>query len=144
VDREANTVLMGHPGHGETRVGDESTMMVTPDLEFDETQKRGAWLSYRAKPGPMTFLNMTPEYGKLKVCAFTGVSLPGPRIMEGYSHMLVRPDVNAVDLFKGIVRQGLIQHWGTVHGSIMAELNAFFSLAGIALRPALWREGLTP
>ncbi len=140
VDRTANTVLMGHPGHGEPRVGDESTLMVTPDLEFDETQKRGAWLSYRAKPGPMTFLNLTPEYGKLKACAFTGVSLPGPRLMEGYSHMLIRPDVNAVELFKGIVRQGLIQHWGTVHGSIMPEIEAFFSLAGIPLRPALWRE----
>jgi L-arabinose isomerase len=144
VDRAANTVLMGHPGHGETRVGEESTMMVTPDLEFDETQKRGAWLSYRAKPGPMTFLNLTPEYGKLKACAFTGVSLPGPRIMEGYAHMLVRPDVNAVDLFKGIVRQGLIQHWGTVHGTIMDELTAFFSLAGIPLRPGLWQERTAP
>ena len=134
VDRRANTVLMGHPGHGEIRVGEESTLMVTPDLEFDETQKRGAWLSYRAKPGRMTFLNFTPEYGKLKTAAFTGESLPGPRIMEGYSHMLVRPDCNAVALFEDIVRRGLIQHWGTVHGSILPELRAFSAMAGLDLQ----------
>jgi hypothetical protein len=108
--------------------------MVTPDLEFDETQKRGAWLSYRAAPGPMTFLNFTPEYGKLKAAVFTGESLPGPRIMEGYSHMLVRPDCNAVDLFEGIVRRGLIQHWGTVHGRILPELKSFSAMAGLDLQ----------
>jgi L-arabinose isomerase len=134
VDRRANTVLMGHPGQGEIRIGDDATLMVTPDLEFDETQKRGAWLSYRAKPGPMTFLNLTPEYGRLKAAAFTGESLPGPRLMEGYSHMLVRPDCSAVSMFEDIVRQGLIQHWGTVHGNIAAELKAFFRLMNLDLR----------
>jgi L-arabinose isomerase len=133
VDRKANTVLMGHPGHGEVRVGEESTLMVTPDLEFDETQKRGAWLSFRAKPGPMNFLNFTPEYGKLKAAAFTAESLPGPRLMEGYSHMLVRPSHNVVKLFEDIVRQGLIQHWGTVHGDIANELKAFSRLMDIDL-----------
>lgn len=42
IDPQANTILMGHPGHGEIRVADPATLMVTPDLEFDQTQKRGA------------------------------------------------------------------------------------------------------
>ncbi|HTZ51873.1 MAG TPA: hypothetical protein VMF68_09460, partial [Spirochaetia bacterium] len=134
VDRKANTVLMGHPGHGETRVGEPSTFMVTPDLEFDETQKRGAWLSYRASPGAMTFLNFTAEYGRLKAAVFTGRSLPGPRIMEGYSHMLVQPDCGAVDLFEQVVRLGLLQHWGTVHGGIVPELRAYARMAGLDLQ----------
>lgn len=128
VDRHTNSVLMGHPGQGESRVGEEASFMVTPDLEFDETQKRGAWLSYRAKPGPMTFLNFTPEYGRLKAAVFTGESLPGPRVMEGYSHMLVRPNCDAIELFETISRLGLIQHWGSVHGTITAELRAFARL----------------
>jgi L-arabinose isomerase len=134
VDRRANTILMGHPGHGEPQVGEPSTFQVTYDLEFDETQKRGAWLSYRAKPGAMSFLNFTPEYGMLKTSAFTGESLPGPRLMEGYSHMLVRPDCDAVGLFCDISRRGLIQHWGTVHGRIMPELKTFARLAGLDLK----------
>lgn len=125
VDRNQHTVLMGHPGQGELSFGDPSTYMVTCDLEFDATQKRGAWISYRAKAGEMTFLNFTPEYGKLKVAAFTGESLPGPRLMEGYSHMLIKPAGNAVQLFKTIVELGLMQHWGTVHGNILPELQYF-------------------
>jgi hypothetical protein len=125
---------MGHPGQGEIRMGQEATLMVTPDLEFDETQKRGAWLSYRAKPGPMSFLNLTPEYGRLKAAAFTGESLPGPRLMEGYSHMLIRPDCSAANMFEDIMRQGLIQHWGTVLGNIASELKTFFRLMNLDLR----------
>ena len=134
VDRRQNTVLMGHPGHGELSFGDPSTYRVTYDLEFDATQKRGAWISYRAKAGEVTFLNFTPEYGKLKAVAFTGEALPGPRLMEGYAHMLVRPDGNAVQLFKNIVELGLMQHWGTVHGNIIPELRYFSKQMGVDLK----------
>jgi len=133
IDRRANTVLMGHPGMGELSVGDPNTFTVTPDLEFDETQPRGAWLSYRAKPGPMTFLNLTPEYGKLKMTAWTGEALPGPRIMEGYAHMLIRPDGDALALFKNIVARGLVQHWGTVHGDILPELRCLAEMMPLDL-----------
>jgi hypothetical protein len=139
VDRRANAVLMGHPGHGEVSVGDPETFRVTYDLEFDASQKRGAWLSYRAKAGEMTFLNFTPEYGKLKACAFRGRCLGGPRLMEGYSHMLVEPrgaggaPGDAVALFRKIVQLGLMQHWGTVHGDIGRELNYFARMFGLDL-----------
>ncbi len=134
VDRYKNTILMGHPGHGELSMGDPSTYMVTYDLEFDATQPRGAWLSYRAKAGKMTLLNFTPEYGKLKATAFTGESLPGPRIMEGYAHMLVKPSIDVINLFKDIVQDGLMQHWGTVHGNIITELGYFANLLGLDLK----------
>jgi L-arabinose isomerase len=131
VDRRQNTVLMGHPGHGEISVGDPSTCMITYDLEFDASQPRGAWLSYRAKPGRMTMLNFTPEYGKLKATSFTAESLPGPRVMEGYSHMVVKPDMNVIELFRYIGEQGLIQHWATVHGDITAEIRHFMGQLGL-------------
>lgn len=139
VDRRANTVLMGHPGHGEVSVGDPETFRVTYDLEFDASQRRGAWLSYRAKAGEMTFLNFTPEYGKLKACAFRGRSIGGPRLMEGYSHMLVEPRTqsgtpgDAAALLRKIVELGLMQHWGTVHGDISRELTYFTKMLGLAL-----------
>ncbi len=134
VDRYKNTILMGHPGHGEIRVGDPSTYVVTYDLEFDASRNRGAWLSYRAKAGEMTFLNFTPEYGKLKATVFTGDSMAGPRIMEGYSHMLVKFSSDVVQLFKRIVELGLMQHWGTVHGNIVPELNCFFKQIELELQ----------
>ena len=133
IDREQNVLLMGHPGMGELGVGDPETFTVTPDLEFDESQKRGAWVSYRAKPGPMTFLNMTPGPEGLEMTAFSGQSLPGPRVMEGYAHMIVAPEGDALALFKGAVKRGLLQHWGTVHGDILPELRYLAGMLGFDL-----------
>ncbi|KKL44903.1 hypothetical protein LCGC14_2361040, partial [marine sediment metagenome] len=134
VDRNKNVVLLGHAGQGELSMGDPSTFTVTYDLEFDSSQKRGAWLSYRAKQGEMTLLNFTPEYGKLKAFAFRGECLPGPRIMEGYSHMLIRPPGNVIELYNNIVKNGLIQHWGTVHGDITSELDHLTRQLGLDLK----------
>jgi L-fucose isomerase-like protein len=133
IDPNQNTALMGHPGMGEISVGDPATFTVTPDLEFDETQPRGVWFSYRAKPGSMTFLNLTPERGELKAAAFSGESLPGVRLMEGYAHMLIKPDIDALDLYKRIVSLGLLQHWGTVHGSVLSELRSLSKMLGLGL-----------
>jgi len=134
LDRAANTVLMGHPGQGELSFGDPATFMVTRDLEFDPSQPAGAWISYRAKAGEMTFLNLTPEYGQLKAAAFTGREPGGPRMMEGYSHMLIQPDSNAAELFENIVKLGLLQHWGTVHGRILPELRFLAKQLNLQLR----------
>ena len=133
VDRYKNQVLMGHPGHGELSIGDPSTYTVTYDLEFDASQKRGAWLSCRAREGIMTLLNLTPEYGELKATAFTADALPGPRIMEGYTHMLLKHSGNVVELYRRIVERGLMQHWGTVHGDITTELHYLSKLYGLDL-----------
>jgi len=133
IDRDADEILMGHPGYGEPSFGDPETFMVTRDLEFDPSQPAGVWLSYRAKPGPLTFFNLTPEYGHLKATAFRGIEEGGPRLMDGYAHMCVRAPGNAERLFERIVQRGLIQHWGTVHGDIMPELEFFARMAGLDL-----------
>ncbi|MCX5759457.1 MAG: hypothetical protein NTU83_13315 [Candidatus Hydrogenedentes bacterium] len=133
IDRDANTILMGHPGHGEPSFGDPSTFMITRDLEFDPSQPAGAWLSYRAKPGRLTFFNLTPEYGNLKATAFSGVEQGGARVMDGYAHMLVQARGSAEQLFERIVQRGLIQHWGTVHGDTLLELEFFARMTGLDL-----------
>lgn len=133
IDKHRDLVLMGHPGMGELSVGDPASFEVTPDLEFDENQKRGAWISYRAKPGPMTHFNLTPDGNRLKATAWTGEAIFGPRLMEGYAHMLVHPDTDALPLFQKIVERGLVQHWGTVHGKILPELRHFARLTGLDL-----------
>jgi hypothetical protein len=78
----------------------------------------------------MTLLNFTPECGNLKAVAFKGESLPGPRIMEGYSHMLIKPPGDVIELYNSIVKHGLIQHWGSVHGDITSELDILMRLLG--------------
>ncbi len=131
IDPKRGHVLMGHPGMGEPSLGDPKTFELTPDLEIDESQPRGVWWSYRARAGRMSFLNLTPHNDVLRATAFTGEALPGPRVMEGYAHMVVQPDTNAAALFEGTVRRACLQHWGTVHGDIGPELERLFPMLGI-------------
>ena len=131
IDPHANRVLMGHPGFGELSFADPSTIEVTPDIEIDDSQERGVWISYRAKAGRMTLLNLSAEKGSLKGGVFTGECLGGPRLMEGYAHMLLAPDTEAETLFTRINEAALFQHWGAAYGDITKELSFLLHDMGV-------------
>lgn len=133
IDPHRDLVLMGHPGYGEPSVAQEDTLEVTPDIEIDDAQDRGVWLSYRAAEGPMTLFNLTPETGGFKGGYFSGRCLGGPRLMEGYAHMLVKPDCPAEPLFDRVVGAGLFQHWGAAYGDIRRELSFLARALGVPL-----------
>lgn len=131
VDTRNGTFLMGHPGPFDFSLGDPDTFRVTRDLEFDSSADCGAWVGFRAHEGTMTFLNFTPEYGRLKTACFQGDALPGSIALEGYVHMIIKPRLPAVPLFKKIVKLGLIQHWGTAYGDLVKELEFFSNIMSL-------------
>jgi hypothetical protein len=131
VDPHRDLVLMGHPGYGELSFAQEDTIQVTPDIEIDDSRDRGVWISYRAAEGRMSFLNLTACPGSFKGGFFAGQCLGGPRLMEGYAHMLVKPDGPAERLFDRIVSAGLFQHWGAAYGDIRPELSHMLRLLGV-------------
>jgi L-arabinose isomerase len=131
IDPHADRVLMGHPGYGELSFADPATIQVTPDIEIDDSQPRGVWISYRAKPGRMTLLNLTAEKQGLKAGMWSGNCLGGPRLMEGYAHMLLAPDTEAEQLFTRINEAALFQHWGAAYGDITQELSFLLHDLGV-------------
>jgi L-arabinose isomerase len=131
VDPHRDLVLMGHPGYGELSFAQPDTIQVTPDIEIDDSHDRGVWISYRAAEGRMSFLNLTASPGSFKGGFFSGLCLGGPRLMEGYAHMLVKPNGSAEGLFERIVRAGLFQHWGAAYGDIRPELGHLLRLLGV-------------
>ena len=131
VDPHRDLVLMGHPGFGELSFAQADTIQVTPDIEIDDSHDRGVWISYRAAEGRMSFLNLTAAPGSFKGGMFAGQCLGGPRLMEGYAHMLVKPDTPAEGLFGRIVDAGLFQHWGAAYGDIRPELSHLLRLLRI-------------
>ena len=131
IDPHADRVLMGHPGYGELSFAAPDTIAVTPDIEIDDSQKRGVWISYRARAGRMTLLNLTAEPQGLKGGMFTGECLGGPRLMEGYSHMLVAPDFPAERLFERVNEAALFQHWGAAYGDIRREISLLLPTLGV-------------
>ena len=133
IDPHRDLVLMGHPGFGEVSFAQEGTIQVTPDIEIDDSQDRGVWVSYRAAEGPMTLFNLSAAKGSFKGGYFFGQCLGGPRLMEGYAHMLVKPDCPAEPLFDRIAEAGLFQHWGASYGDIRLELSFLARLTGLEL-----------
>ena len=131
VDPHRDLVLMGHPGYGELSFAQGDTIQVTPDIEIDDSHDRGVWISYRAAEGRMSFLNLTASRGSFKGGFFAGQCLGGPRLMEGYAHMLVKPDGPAEGLFERIVGAGLFQHWGAAYGDLRPELGHLLRLLGV-------------
>jgi L-arabinose isomerase len=131
VDPHRDLVLMGHPGYGELSFAQPDTIQVTPDIEIDDSHDRGVWISYRAAEGRMSFLNLTASRGSFKGGYFSGQCLGGPRLMEGYAHMLVKPDGSAEGLFGRIVSAGLFQHWGAAYGDLRPELGHLLRLLGV-------------
>jgi L-arabinose isomerase len=131
VDPHRDLVLMGHPGYGELSFAQPDTIQVTPDIEIDDSHDRGVWISYRAAEGRMSFLNLTASRGSFKGGYFAGQCLGGPRLMEGYAHMLVKPDGSAEGLFGRVVNAGLFQHWGAAYGDIRPELAHLLRLLGV-------------
>ncbi len=133
IDPHKDLVLMGHPGFGEPSFAQEDTLQVTPDIEIDDAQDRGVWLSYRAAEGPMTLFNLSPEKGGFKGGYFFGTCLGGPRLMEGYAHMLIKPDCPAEPLFDAVIEAGLFQHWGAAYGDVRRELSFLARLLDLPL-----------
>ena len=54
--------------------------------------------------------------------------------MEGYSHMLVKPPGDVIQLYKNIVKLGLMQHWGAVYGNIVDRLVYLMNLYELDLK----------
>jgi L-arabinose isomerase len=133
IDPHRDLVLMGHPGFGEPSFAAPATLQVTPDIEIDDSRDRGVWLSYRAAEGSMTLFNLTAARGGFKGGYFSGRCVGGPRMMEGYSHMLVKPDCPAEPLFDAVVQEGLFQHWGAAYGDIRLELSFLARSLGLDL-----------
>jgi L-arabinose isomerase len=131
VDPHRDLILMGHPGFGELSFAQADTIQVTPDIEIDDSHDRGVWISYRAAEGRMSFLNLTAAPGSFKGGFFAGQCLGGPRLMEGYAHMLVKPDGPAERLFGRVVSGGLFQHWGAAYGDLGSELGHLLRLLDI-------------
>ena len=134
IDATRNQILLGHPGYGEISFADEETTELTPDIEIDDGQPRGVWLSYRAKAGLMSFLNLSPDEIGIRGACFTAECQGGARVMEGYAHMIVRPGAGAGHIFSKVNSYALFQHWGAAYGTLTSGISTLFELLDVPLR----------
>lgn len=117
-DEPDGLLLAGHAGVQDEAAADAAAgMEVVPDLEFRHSDPLpGAWLSFRARPGPVTLLQIRAAPDGLRAILLEGECLGGPRRIEGYPHAVIRPCVGLPELFDTILRVGSTQHWAMAYG----------------------------
>jgi len=129
-DESLNAVLMGHAGMHDVRLAG-SEVRITPDYEYCESgEYSGAWMEFRGRSGRVTLASFFSDTDGFKVVTAGGTSLEEGPVLEGFAHVLVRPDVPLESFFEPIVRTGLTQHWVVCHGDVRGRLEKMAGMCG--------------
>jgi L-arabinose isomerase len=127
-DESRDALLMGHAGMHDVRLAG-SPVRITPDFEYCETGEfSGAWLEFKARSGPVTLASFFSDTDGFKIVTATGTALADGPVLEGFAHVLVRPDVPLPRFFEQIVRTGLTQHWVVTYGDVQSRLQKLAAL----------------
>jgi L-arabinose isomerase len=90
LDFEGGFVVAGHDGPGHIAIGDKKPILRGMKL-FHGKSGHGVSVEFNVKNGPVTMLGITQtRYGKLKLIAAQGESIPGPILQIGNTNTRVR------------------------------------------------------
>jgi L-arabinose isomerase len=124
-DLSDNALLLGHAGIQDARLAESpGEILLEPDGEYLEAEPDSAWMSFRAKGGPVTLLSVFCDVERFKLVIARGQAVPGPRRLLGSPHAWVRLQTPLASFFEQCLRTGLTQHWALVHAEVVDELLA--------------------
>ncbi len=131
-DPQEGTLLMGHAGVHDPRLAGEGGVTIVPDAEYQYADRaEGAWLEFIMAPGPVTCVSLYDTGQGYRLTAFEGLSLGGPRRVQGFAHAVVRPAVPARELLARLVRRGMTQHFAVVPGHVASILEKWCRVSGL-------------
>ena len=126
LDFEDNSIVTSHCGCGSPALADEGGFSLQPVRLAND----GVCVRYTARPGPVTFVNLTGRKGNYRMCAFEGEAQPTGMVFEGTPLKLVtRTPLEAI--WQATTEGGFGHHWMTAYGHFAAELSEFCRLAGV-------------
>lgn len=133
-DEEDNTILAGHAGPQDPGLAREGSLLIAHDYEFAQSdQTEGAALLFVARAGRGTLFQLRCTPTGWQGIVATGEALDSEPRMEGYPHLVFRPDVAVVDFLYQVAAVGTTQHWGFAYGDVRPEIADFCQEAGINL-----------
>ncbi len=121
VDISENCLLLGHAGMQDARLSDE--IILEPDGEYLESEPDSAWMSFRARGGPVTLLSVFCDRQRFKLVVARGQALGGPRRLLGSPHAVVHLETPLDSFISRALHTGMTQHFGLVHGDVCADLK---------------------
>jgi L-arabinose isomerase len=131
VDISENCLLLGHAGMQDARLSDE--IILEPDGEYLESEPDSAWMSFRARGGPVTLLSVFCDRARFKLVVANGEALSGPRRLLGSPHAFVHLETPLALFIERALKTGMTQHFGLVHGDARAELKMLAEILNLEL-----------
>lgn len=126
LDFEDSSIVTSHCGCGSPSLADEGGFILCPVRLAND----GVCIRYTARPGPVTFVNLTGRKGNYRMCAFEGQAVPTGMVFEGTPLKFVtRAPLEKV--WSAVCAGGFGHHWMTAYTHAAAELSEFCRLAGV-------------
>jgi L-arabinose isomerase len=130
-DRQANALLFGHAGIHDPALAGDGEVRLVPDAEYAASDPvEGAWLSFAARPGPVTAVSLFAGAQDCRLTAFRGEVLPNRGKLEAFPHALVRIERPLAEFFEKAARLGLTQHFALSYDPVAGCLEKLSRLLG--------------
>lgn len=132
IDHQRGTFAAGHAGPNNYQ-GCPENCVIARDERFAKSGWRyaGAPFAWYVFPaGIKTMLHMSECSGRMKMVCTLVECLPTKHYLASYSHADFRPvgGMSPEDLFAGIAKNGVTQHYGIVDGDCIEPLRALAAL----------------
>jgi L-arabinose isomerase len=130
-DRQANALLFGHAGIHDPALAGEGEVRLVPDAEYAASDEvEGAWLSFAARPGPVTAVSLFAGAENCRLTVFRGEALPVREKLEAFPHAFVRVERPLAELFEKAARRGLTQHFALSYDPVAGRLEKLSRILG--------------
>ncbi|MEM1990350.1 MAG: hypothetical protein QW782_06930 [Candidatus Bathyarchaeia archaeon] len=133
-DKNENIMLMGHTTMLDVNIAkNPKEIKIIPDCEYEKFDEvEGAYMYFIGKEGPVTMLSLVDEVNNYRLIIGKGYSLPTSSLrIEGYSHIVVRPNLPVESFLREAAKAGAGQHWAIVYGDYISVLEKFAELNGL-------------
>ncbi len=130
-DRQANALLFGHAGIHDPALAGDGEVSLVPDAEYAASDEvEGAWLSFAARPGPVTAVSLFAGAEDCRLAVFRGQALPTRGRLEAFPHAFVRVERPLAELFEKAARLGLTQHFALSYDPVAGRLEKLSRILG--------------
>lgn len=134
IENGPNTFAAEHAGPNDYNDPNfTDNVLITTDAFLADRPDRyagAAFAWHRMPSGRKTMAHFSEKDGHYTVITTMVESLEGERVLKGYSHTMLRPDVPVKKLFHEILEIGATQHYALVDGDYREELKMLSEMMG--------------
>ncbi|NPV84478.1 MAG: hypothetical protein HPY45_00535 [Anaerolineae bacterium] len=126
IDESANSIVTSHCGAGAPSLADQDGYILCPV----RLAHSGVCIRYKARPGPITYVNLVGRRSNYRMCAIEGNAVHTEMVFEG-NPMRIVLKTPLRNLWQAVSQYGFGHHWMAGYAHVANELSVFCHLTGI-------------